>query len=127
MFKSIEHTEIVVCNMDKTLNFYTRILGFSIQSRRRVDRLPLEEVAFIELGDTLVEVFAVEDPAPVSEEQWQSGCRRIAIEVDDMDEVMAYLKENRVTISQEPVITETSAMAELKDPDGIPIQLVQRK
>jgi len=127
MFKSIEHTEIVVSNMDSTLDFYTQILGFNIQFRRKMERLPLEEIAFIELGGTLIEVFAVKDPASVSSEQWQTGCRRIAIEVDDMDSAVVYLKEKGVQISQEPVITETSVMAELKDTDGIPIQLVQRK
>jgi len=127
MFKSIEHTEIVVGNMDKTLDFYTQVLGFTIQSRRKVDRAPLKEVAFIELGGTLIEVFAVEDPVPVSSNPWQTGCRRVALEVEDMDRAVAYLKEKGITISQEPVVIETSVMAELEDIDGIPVQLIQRK
>ena len=127
MFKRIEHVEIVSSNMERTLNFYTEILGFKIQWRRKSERPPLEELAFIELGGTLIEVFAVKDPAPVSAEQWQIGCRRIALELEDMDGTIAYLKDKGVEISQEPVTTETSIMAEIKDPDGLSLQLVHRK
>ncbi len=127
MFKRIEHVEIVSANMDRTLNFYTEILGFKVQTRRKVERPPTEEIAFIELGGTLLEVFAIKEPAPVSKEAWQIGCRRFAIEVDDMNAAIAYLKDKGVQTSQETVNTETSVMSEIKDPDGIAIQLIQRK
>ncbi|MFC2021396.1 VOC family protein [Chloroflexota bacterium] len=126
MFNRIEHVEIVSSNMERTLNFYTEILGFKIQTRRKVEGTPLEEVAFIELGGTLIEVFAVKDPAPVSTEQWRIGYRRIAIVLEDMDEAIAYLKGKGVQISQEPTVTAAAVMAEIKDPDGIAIQLIKR-
>ncbi|MEE8414050.1 MAG: VOC family protein [Dehalococcoidales bacterium] len=127
MFKGIEHVELVSSNMDRTLKFYTEILGFTIQFRRKTDRQPMEEIAFIELGGTLIEVLGVNAPAPVSTQQWQNGWRRIAIEVEDMDKAIAYLNEKGVKVSQEPVVTETSVMSEIKDTDGIAIQLIQRK
>ena len=126
MFKKIEHTEIVSSNMERTLNYYTDILGFTIQWRRTSDKPPLEEVAFIELNGTLIEVFAVKEPAPLSGGQWQIGCRRIAIELDDMNKAMDYLRGKGVEISQKPNDVGTTVMAEILDPDGMPIQLVQR-
>ncbi|MDP6632210.1 MAG: VOC family protein [Dehalococcoidales bacterium] len=127
MFKRVEHVEIVSSDMKRTLNFYTEILGFDVQTRRTINAPPTEEIAFIELGGTLVEVFAIKEPATVSNETWQVGCRRIALEVDDMDAAIAYLTDKGVQPSMATVNTETSAMSEIKDPDGIPIQLIQRK
>ncbi|MDP6127360.1 MAG: VOC family protein [Dehalococcoidales bacterium] len=127
MFKRVEHVEIVSSDMKRTLNFYTEILGFDVQTRRTINAPPTEEIAFIELGGTLVEVFAIKEPAAVSNETWQVGCRRIALEVDDMDAAIAYLTDKGVQPSMATVNTETSAMSEIKDPDGIPIQLIQRK
>jgi catechol 2,3-dioxygenase-like lactoylglutathione lyase family enzyme len=126
MFKRVEHTEIMVSNMDRTLDFYTGIMEFKILWRRKQDRPPFDEIAFLDLNGTLVEVFAKKDAVPYPSRQWRIGCHRLALEVDDMDETARYLSEKGVTISQKPAIIGTSNMAECLDPDGIPVQLVQR-
>ncbi len=126
MFKRIDHVEIVPSNLERTLNFYTEILGFKIQWRRKSERPPLEELVFIELGGTLIELFSVKEPAPVSTEQWQVGCRKIALEVENLDKAIEYLKTKGVEISQQPVSVGTSKSAEIKDPDGLSIELLQR-
>ena len=126
MFKRIDHVEIVSSNMERTLNFYTEILGFKVQWRRKSERPPMEEIAFIELGDTLIELFSIKDPAPVSTEQWQVGCRRIALEVEDMDKLAEHLKSKGVELSIGPIAMGTTKMAEIVDPDGMSIQLMQR-
>ncbi len=126
MFKRIDHVEIVPSNLERALNFYTEILGFKIQSRRKSERTPLQELVFIELGGTLIEMFSVKAPAPLSTEQWQVGCRKIALEVEDMDKAIEYLKTKGVEISQQPASGGTSKSAQIKDPDGLSIQLVQR-
>ncbi len=126
MFKGIDHVEIVPSNLERTLKFYTEILGFKIQWRRKVERPPLEELVFIELGDSLIELFSVKEPAPESREQWQVGCRKIALRVDDIDKTIEYLKTKGVEISVGPVAVEKLKRAEIKDPDGLSIELVQR-
>ena len=126
MFKRIDHVEIVPSDLERTLNFYTEILGFKIQWRRKSERPPLEELVFIELGGTLIELFSVKDPAPASTEQWQVGYRRIALQVEDMDKAIEYLKAKGVEISSGPVAIETLKRAEIKDPDGLSIELLQR-
>ncbi len=126
MFKKVEHTEIVASNMDKTLDFYTGVIGFKVLWRRKPERSPFDEIAFMELNGSLVEVFAIKDATPLASRQWRIGCHRIALEVDDMDETVEYLNEKGVTISQKPAIAGTNSMGEMLDPDGIPIQLVQR-
>ncbi len=126
MFKRIDHVEIVPSNLERTLNFYTEILGFKIQWRRKAERPPLEELVFIELGDSLIELFSVKSPAAVSTEPWQVGCRKIALQVEDMDKTIEYLKSKGVEISSGPVAIGNLRRAEIKDPDGLTIELMQR-
>jgi len=126
LFKRIDHAEIVPSDFERAIDFYTGILGFKIQSRWKVERPPLEEIAFIELGGTLIEMFSVKAPAPVSTEQWQVGCRRIALEVEDMDRAVEYLKSKGVEISRKPVTVGTLRLAGITDPDGLSIELLQR-
>jgi glyoxylase I family protein len=49
----------------------------------------------------------------------------MAIEVDDMDEAIEYLKGKGVEVLREPVKIGTSRRAEIKDPDGLSIELRQ--
>ena len=128
MFKRIDHVEIVPGDFERTLNFYIEILGFKIQMRLKLERPPLEEVVFIELGGTLIELFSVNEPAPVSIEPWQVSYRRITLEVEDIDKALEYLKAKGVEISSGPRVVESLRVrvAAIKDPDGLPIELVQR-
>lgn len=126
MFKGVDHVEIIPSNLERTLNFYTEILGGKIQWRHKIERPPAEEVIFIELGGSLIEVFSVKKPAPASTEQWQIGYRRFALEVEDVDKAVEYLKTKGVEITREPVAVETLRVAAINDPNGLSIELVQR-
>ena len=50
----------------------------------------------------------------------------MAIEVDDMDRAIEYLKRKRVEISWGPVTPGTSKRAEIIDPDGLSIESRER-
>ena len=125
MFRRIHHVEIVPSDFEKAIKFYTQIIGFSVDNRFSVNKPPLEEIAFLRLGDTLLEVFSITEPQPISEGTWRIGCRRIALEVDDMEKTIDYLKANGVSIIQGPIISETSIRAEFEDPDGLSIEMIQ--
>ena len=125
MFKKVDHVEIVPSDFERTLNFYTETLGFKVKQRTKIERPPMKEIAFIELNDSVVEFIDVESPAPVSKEQFQVGYLRIALEVEDMDKAIEYLKAKGVQISREPVALGTSKRAEILDPDGLSIELRQ--
>ena len=38
MFKRIDHVEIVTGQLDRTVQFYTEVLGFIVKVRDRIDR-----------------------------------------------------------------------------------------
>ena len=125
MFKRIDHVEIIPRDADITIDFYTNILNFKVKERKQIDKLPMKEVIFLELNDTTIELVSVQNPSPRSADPWQIGYRMFALEVEDMDEAIAYLKSKNVEISLEPVNLGKSKRAEIKDPDGLSIELRQ--
>ena len=125
MFKRIDHIEIIPRNIEKTISFYTGILGFKIKQRQKVEVPPLEEIVYIELNGSVIELMKVKNPALTSQNPWQAGLRMIAIEVEDMDMVVKYLTSKGVEITWGPETLGKSKRAEIKDPDGLSIELRQ--
>jgi glyoxylase I family protein len=72
MFKRIDHVEIVPSDPERTIDFYTNILGFKIKERRTVAAPEIDELVFLQLNDTMIELLAVKNPAPISSEHWQA-------------------------------------------------------
>jgi glyoxylase I family protein len=125
VFRKIDHVEIIPSDLERAINFYTDVFGFRIKLRKKAEVPPLEEVVYLELNDTVLELLSVKDPAPASSEQWQVGYRMMSIEVEDMDRTVEYLKGKGMELSWGPVTIGTSKRAEIKDPDGLSIELRQ--
>lgn len=127
MFKRIDHVEIVPSNAEKTIDFYVNILSFRIRNRNEVKMAPMREVIYLELGDTVIEIISADNPTPKSESAWEVGYRGIALEVQDMAKAVEYLKGKGIAIAREPVDLGESFRGEIKDPDGLIIELRQWK
>lgn len=125
MFKRIDHIEIVPQNYEETITFYCEVLGFTIKERQQVERPPMREIIYLELGGTVVELIAVDNPKPLSKQDWQVGYRALALEVMDMDEAINYLSSKGVKPSWGPVSLGKSKRAEITDPNGLQIELRQ--
>ena len=102
MFKRIDHVEIVTDQLDRTEQFYTDVLGFTVKARDRIERSSLGvpiDLVYLDLGGTTVELIrydgAAVDPAPQTE---HLGYRMIALEVDDMQKTVDYLSTKGVDI-----------------------------
>src|ERR1700730_2642345 len=128
MFKRIDHVEIVTELPERTEEFYTDVLGFTVKARDRIERSGLVpiELVYLDLGGTVVELITYEgatvDPAPQTE---HLGYRMIAIEVEDMDGAAAVQKTKGVDIVWGPRVAPTYARAEICDPNGYHIELRQ--
>ncbi len=75
----------------------------------------------------MVEVLGARTPASGALNPSQVGYRLLALEVDDMDQTVEYLASKGVTMAWGPVVLGTSIRAEIRDPDGLPIELRQWK
>lgn len=127
IFKKIDHVEIVPQEAEATINFYVSILGFRIKNRIEIKKPPMREVVYLELGDTVIEIIAVDNPSPRSEALWEVGYRGIALEVKNMAEAVNYLQGRGVEITLKPVDLGDSFRGEIRDPDGLIIELRQWK
>ena len=127
MFKRIDHVEIVPGDAEKTIAFYTDILGFRIKNRNPVKMPPMREVIYLQLGDTVIEIISADDPKPKSEIPWEIGYRGIALEVEDMAKAVNYLRGRGIDMAREPVDLGDSYRGEIRDPDGLIIELRQWK
>jgi len=127
IFKRVDHVEIVSRNAETTIDFYVTILGFRIRDRYEVKMPPMKEVIYLELGDTVIEIISVDDPKPKSEALWEVGYRGVALEVEDMAKAVDYLRDKGISIAVEPVDLGDSFRGEIRDPDGLIIELRQWK
>src|SRR3981189_260480 len=127
IFKRIDHVGIVTDQPDKTVAFYTEILGFTVRERDRIERsgmgVPIDLV-YLELGGTTVELLPYDGAkvAPARQNE-HLGYRMIALEVEDMDRASAYLKTKGIEIVWGPRVAPTYARAEIRDPHGSHIEL----
>ena len=127
IFKRVDHVEIVPRSAEETIDFYVDVLGFKIKSRNEVKVPPMKEVIYLELGDTVIEIISADNPKAKSENPWEVGYRGIALEVGHMAKAVDYLKSKGITIAREPVDLGDSFRGEIRDPDGLIIELRQWK
>ena len=125
MFKRIDHIEVIPQDLAGAIKFYTEILGFKIKDRLKVEAPPLTEVVYLELGGTVLELLGVGEAAIAAADPWQTGYRMMALEVADMDLALDYLAGKGVAVTWGPVTLGSSKRAEIKDPDGLSIELRQ--
>ena len=129
LFKRIDHVEIVTDQLDRTVQFYTEVLGFTVKAHDRIERSGLGvpiDLVYLDLGGTVVELISYEgasvDPAPKNE---HLGYRMIALEVDDMRKATDYLRTKGVEVVWGPRVREMYSRAEICDPNGYHIELRQ--
>jgi glyoxylase I family protein len=84
------------------------------------------DLVYLDLGGTTVELICWQG-VPVAPEPAREhlGYRMMALEVDDMDRAVSYLKTRGIDIVWGPVVRETYARAEIRDPNGFHIELRQ--
>lgn len=126
MFKRIDHVEILPSDFDKSIEFYQDVLEFRLVSRTPVEAGPLKEIAYLQLGDNIIELLHMESPAPMVA-SINVGYRAIALEVESMETAISYLKNRGIYLTWGPVDLGVSVRAEITDPDGLVIELREWK
>lgn len=126
MFTRIDHVEILPSDIDRSIAFYQDVLQFHLVSRASIPADPLKEIAYLQLGDTVIELLRMENPAPVPA-AISVGYRAMALEVESMEATTDYLRDHGVAITWGPVDLGDGIRAEITDPDGLPIELREWK
>ncbi len=121
---TLRYTGIRVTDLDRALGFYLNVLGMRMTARIKVPQTNGEfAVVKSEDSDHRLEINWYAD------QEYQSGDEldHIAFQVDDLDEALSELKSKGI----EPVSymreTPNSRWTYIADPDGIWIELYQKK
>ena len=127
MIEAMDHVEILVRDIEESVDFYMNVFGFEMWRRTMspMNGKPWE-LACLRKGNMMIEVIkaspeALEQPA----EQGRVGIRMIALRVDDMEKTLEYLRSKGVEVSRPPVVTPVyeGLRAEIKDINGISWEL----
>jgi glyoxylase I family protein len=123
MYEEIDHVEVVVRDLEESREFYQSILGFDFVKRVDMEEgSEIEALVYLKLGNTLLELLSVENPAGKNDDDWRIGYRAIAIEVDKMEASLEKLPEE-VDVTWGPRDMGDFKRAEIEDPNGLPIEL----
>ncbi len=123
----ILHTMLRVGDLDRSLKFYTEILGMKLLRRRDFPegKFTLAFVGYGEESDTVV--IELTHNWGVQNYQLGDGYGHIAIAVEDAYQSCAEIKRRggRITREAGPMKGGTTVIAFAEDPDGYKIELIQ--
>ena len=125
------HTSIRTSNMERSIDFYTRILGLKLLSRREIPRNNAE-IAFLQDPEgkaaKLELTFFRNQKKFVQAEYEDRLFDHLAFEIKNMEETIALMRREKITITDEPFrLSPTgSLLAFVEDPDGTLIELIER-
>jgi catechol 2,3-dioxygenase-like lactoylglutathione lyase family enzyme len=124
VIKGIDHVAVVTTDVERAAKFYTEALGF--REKFRLETSHSGTLVFLGLGGTLVELFGGGKPKAAGD-TGEVGYRHICLLVDDADAEYERLKALGVEFTMEPATVESGLrIAFFTDPDGSPIEIMQR-
>jgi lactoylglutathione lyase len=148
MWLGVLHTGFTVSDLDRSVAWYTEVLGLELVSRQRNDNSytrtivgmgdAVLDVAFFRLPDAespsthMLELMQYLAPqgGKSSGDTSDVGVGHLALMVDDIHKSYSHMKQAGVTFQNPPVEIDEGAnkgawACYLLDPDGITIELVQ--
>ena len=134
MIKRIDHIGIMTDDLQKSVEFYTDVLGFSVSRKIDMTEAGLSAV-FVEKDGSKIELMKYRGknvPKRSKSIEIEVGGSLIPINdhitfsVDDIEATVAEIKEKGVAFNLEPIQLEGGMkFASFKDPNGVLIELVE--
>jgi lactoylglutathione lyase len=112
----VKYATIIVKDMDRSVKFYTEVMGFKIDSQH--DPIPGATIILLKGdGDAMIELIknTVNEP----------GLFSIGMDVEDINTTVKELKSKGARITMEPIPITVGTLAFLEDPNGVKIALIQ--
>ena len=126
------HTSIRTSNMDRSIDFYTRLMGLKLLGRHEVPQNNAE-IAFLQdpegKGAKLELTFYRKQRKFIQADYEDRLFDHIAFEVRNMEQTIGIMRKEKITITDEPfkLGSAGSMIAFIEDPDGTLIELIERK
>jgi len=118
--------------MDRSVDFYTRIMGLKLLSRRDIPRNNAE-IVFLQDPEgkgAKLELTLYRNQKKFIQADYENRLfDHLAFEVKNMTEIISVMRREKVTITDEPFTLGPTGplIAFIEDPDGTLIELIERK
>ena len=103
MIKKIDHIGIAVTSIEKTSEFFSKILGLKVTGEELIEEQKVK-VAFLPLGDSELELLESTSPdGPIARfiEKKGEGIQHIAFQVDNLEKGLKKLKKEGISLINE--------------------------
>lgn len=123
------HTMIRVGDLDRSIAFYTEVLGMKLLRRKEYPEGKFT-LAFVGYGDEQHHsVIELTYNWGVDHYELGTGFGHLALEVEDVYQAAEEIKQRGGTILREagPMNAGTTLIAFVADPDGYPIELINKR
>ena len=152
MIHAIDHLNIVVSDLERSVKFYTEVLGFKKTNSAHLEgewiesivgiRDVIADVVFIvaPAGEPRIELLCYKSPTgeSIAANSFANtvGLRHIALRVEDIQSSAKKLKDAGVKLLSEPVTVPTSVVTHdaghkmlcyFHDPDGVLLEITEYK
>ena len=127
-----DHTSVRTSNMDRSIDFYTRLLGLKLLNRHEIKQNNAE-IAFLQDPDgkgNRLELTYYRNQRRFAQADYEERVfDHIAFEVNDMNGMLSKLRREKITVTDEPYRLGPGGplIAFVEDPDGTLIELIERK
>ena len=125
------HTSIRTSNMDRSIDFYTKLMGLKLLSRHEIPKNDAE-IAFLQdlqgKGAKLELTFYRKQKKFIQADYEDRVFDHIAFEVKNMEQAISMMRKEKVTITDEPFRLGPTGplIAFIEDPDGTLIELIEQ-
>jgi lactoylglutathione lyase len=121
------HVSITVKDMEESIKFYSNIIGLKLVRRRTISENNAE-IAFFKDEQSNVDI---ELTYWKNKKEWNEGDEldHLAFSVSDLDASIKKFRDLGIEIAKEPFYLKgsTTKIAFIKDPNGIWLELIERK
>lgn len=126
MLKGLHHIAIIASDYQRSIDFYTQILGLELISEVYREERQSWKADLALKGEYLIELFSFPNPPPRNSYPEATGLRHLAFSVDDLQASIDHLKD--FGIDCEPIRLDPHTKKRftfLADPDKLPIELYE--
>lgn len=126
MLKGIHHVAIICSDYPRSKAFYTQLLGLKVVDENYREERESYKCDLALPDGSQIELFSFKDAPSRPSRPEAQGLRHLAFKVDDLDDVIAHLKDNNVEV--EPVRVDpytNKRFTFFADPDDLPLELYE--
>jgi len=142
MIDKIDHLAIVVSDLEKSMDFYGKALGFE-EILRFDSKLPgIKRISFMEKAGGVIELIELDDTKDFVDDPAMPGFKHLCVAVTDFDSDYERMKGMGVKVLEEPHVLNkehlTTTLSKIDvnmkkglkravfaDPDGLPLEIMQ--